>query len=101
MKSQRNTKHKYTMTGNAMTSEIAHPIQDRMVQLHTNLSELAEVLTILEDGLSPILSGIPELEDDTPKTLVNCKLESELAQASTRVCGMIQKVRLMHTRNQL
>jgi hypothetical protein len=89
------------MNVNALTSTPQRPIQDRLNQLHSDISELGEVLIILEEKLSPVLSSIPEQEGDTPKALTNCMVESELVQASTRICSMIHKVRSINTRNQL
>ena len=89
------------MTGNTLTSAPQRPIADRINQLHLNIGELGEVLMVLEENLTPILSSAPETADDTPKTVTNCGVEAELVQASTRICTMIQKVRSINSRNQL
>lgn len=89
------------MTGNALTSAPQRPISDRMVWLQENITVLGEVLNIMEEGMMPILSSVPELAGDTPKTSTGCALEAEIVCASERISELIDKVRSINSRNQL
>ncbi len=92
MKSQRNTKHKYTMTGSNALTAPTPPIQRRLEELHNQISTNGEVLENLSRRLEYITASVPELPDEEVKDMCNCTLEVELNRATVRLREQQQRM---------
>jgi hypothetical protein len=92
VKSQRNTKHKYTMTGSNALAPPTPPIQRRLEELHSQISTNGEVLENLSRRLEFITASVPELPDEEVKDMCNCTLEAELNRATVRLREQQQRM---------
>jgi uncharacterized protein YoaH (UPF0181 family) len=86
VKSQRNNKHKYTMTGNPLTSATQQAaIPRRINQLHEQITSNGEALNALTDKIKPVTQQVPEQPTDQAEDHNSCRLEEELQIATRRL----------------